>query len=380
LLLAVVDTNFPLLRSGFRYWENLEFHNVDSNILFFSVNKMNDPFPAEVHPFSYFEKYPITDIYCMFLNHTLGLLDCPLKIPGKNNYGLSKFILSQNISIHTTLYAGGGFEDVTHMSQAVKGLIYLRDHPNVKSIFTNLTDVEKIIPKKSYRVAGLINTDFFVYVPRVKSDILQLLFVANPPRTRAQKGLSFLIKAFNRLDSSKYHLHVVGDWAREVQEIAHKNYTYYGALNPNELRSVLYKCQVIVNPAYRVSVPVYRKFFNNLGRRIPVRSRFVPRQEIYASVDTFPLAASAEAMSTGCCLVSTNSRNDHFALDPGKDYLEVREKSSEDIVEAVEYLYQNQGKMLSVAEMGHWKILRFLDAKKNVAFKYDIIKRNGVHG
>jgi glycosyltransferase involved in cell wall biosynthesis len=374
MLLAVVDTDFPFLLSGFRYWENLEFHKIDSSILFFSVKKMNDPFPAEVHPLSSIAEYPITDIYCMFLNHTLGLLDCPLKILGKQNYGLSGFIKERNISIHTTIYAGGGYEDVTHLDQAVKGLEFLRDHPNVKSVFTNLSDVEKVIPKKSYRVAGLVNTRFFEYIPRAKSDILQLLFVANPPRTRAQKGLGFLIKAFNSLDPRRYHLHIIGDWERELPGIKHDNYTYYGALPQPELKKVLYKCHVIVNPAYKVSFPFYSKLISNIGRRIPLRSRFIPREEIYASVDTFPLAASAEAMSTGCCLISTNHRNDHFALDPGKDYIEIKEKSSEDIVKAIENLYQNQDEMLSMANRGHEKILRFLDAEKNVAFKYGVIK------
>jgi glycosyltransferase involved in cell wall biosynthesis len=376
MLLAVVDTDFPFLLSGFRYWENLEFHEIDSSILFFSVNKMRDPFPAKVHSLNSITRYPITDIYCMFLNHTLGLLDCPFEIPGKNNYGLSDFIRSRNISIHSTLYAGGGYEDVTHLNEAVKGLIFLRDHPNVKSVFTNLSDVEKIIPEKSYRVAGLINTSFFNYVPRVRSDKLHLLFVANPPRTRAQKGLSVLIKAFNSLDPRKYHLHIIGDWQREIQQIECDNYTYYGTLKPNQLIQVLYKCHIVVNPAYKVSVPVYSRLLTNLGKRIPIHSRYLPRQEIYASVDTFPLAASAEAMSTGCCLVSTNSRNDHFALDPGKDYIEIREKSPKDIIQAVEYLYQNQDKMLSTASKGHEKIMEFLDAKKNVAFKYNIIQNS----
>jgi glycosyltransferase involved in cell wall biosynthesis len=374
MLLAVVDTNFPFLLSGFRYWENFAFHKIDDSILFFSVNKMSDPFPAEVHPLHSITKYPITDIYCLFLNHTLGLLDCPLKIPGKQNYGLSGFIGKRNISIHTTIYAGGGYEDVTHLDQAMKGLKFLRDHPNVKSVFTNLSDVEKAIPEKSYRVAGLVDTRFFGYIPRARSDNLQLLFVANPPRTRAQKGLDFLIKAFNSLDPRKYHLHIVGDWKRELRGIKHENYTYHGTLTQYGLKEVLYKCHVIVNPAYKVSIPIHSRVISNFGKYIPIRTRYIPRQEIYASVDTFPLASSAEAMSTGCCLISTNHRHDHFALEPWKDYIEIREKSSEDIAKAIEYLYQNQDLMLSMARRGHEKTLKFLDAKKIVAFKYGIIK------
>jgi glycosyltransferase involved in cell wall biosynthesis len=374
MLLAVVDTHFPTLFSGFRYWENLEFHKIDDNVLFFSVNKMNDPFPAEVHPLSDAIKYPITDIYCVFLNHTLGLLDCALEIPGKVNYGLSDFIRRNEISIHSTIYAGGGYEDVTHPSQVVKGLAFLRDHQNVKTVFTNLGDVQRIIPKKSYRITSLVNTSFFEYVPRVKSKKLQLLFAAHPPCTREQKGFNFLVDAFNSLDSSKFHLHVVGDWKNEVKRIKNDNFTYYGTLFPNELKKLFYKCHVIVNPPYKVKVPFLRSLISSHTDFIPIHSRFIPRGLVYASVDTFPLAVSAEAMSTGCCLISTNHRQDHVVLTPGEDYLEIREKSSEDLANAIEYLYKNQDEMLSIAFRGHEKVLNYLDTKKSVAEKYAIIK------
>ena len=359
-LLAVVDTYFPKLLSGFRYWENFQFYEIDKSILFFSVHKMNDYFPAKVLPLESIKEYPVTDIYCFFLNHTLGLLDCPLEIPGKRNYGLSSFIKDNDISIHATIGPGGGYEDVSHWDQVVKGLEFLRDHPNVKSVFTNLSDVQKIIPK-AYRVAGVVNTDLYKYVSRVKSDQLQLLFVAHRPLTLAQKGLDYLIEAFNLLDPSKYHLHVVGgDWTKEVSRIENDNYTYYGTLPPNKLREVMYKCHVIANPTYKIKVPAL--------------SKFIHRNKIYVSIDSFPTTAAAEAMSTGCCLISTNPRHDYFALSPDEDYLEVREKSVEDLLEALQYLYMNQDKMLSMARKGHEKILKFFDFKKNVAFKYNVIK------
>lgn len=359
-MLAIVDTHFPKVLSGFRYWENSEFYNIDKSIMFFSLHKMNDPFSAKVLPFESIREHNVTDIYCIFLNHTLGLLDCPLEIPGKQNYGLSDFIRNKNISIHTTIGPGGGYEDVSHWNQVVKGLEFLRDHPNVKNVFTNLADVQRIIPK-SYRIAGTVNTDFYQYVTRAKSDKLQLLFVAHRPITNAKKGLDYFINAFNSLDSTKYHLHIVGgDWSREIRWIKHGNFTYHGTLPPNELRQVFYKCHIIVNPTYKPNVPIY--------------SRLVHSYKKYASIDSFPTTAAAEAMSTGCCMISTNPRRDYYALNPNEDYLEIKEKSAEDMVKAIEYLYQNQDDMLSMARKGHEKILKFFDAKKNVSFKYNIIK------
>jgi glycosyltransferase involved in cell wall biosynthesis len=376
MLLAIVDTHFPFMASGFRYWENFEFHKTDKSILFFSANKMSDPFPAEVHSLSSITNYPITDIYCVFLNHTLGLLDCPLKIPGKQNYGISKFIIDNGISIHTSIYPGGGYEEVTHLKQATKGLEFLRDHSNVKSVFTFVEGVQQLIPKKSYRTENIVNTSFFKYSPRSKSNKLHLLFAAFPPSTRAQKGLCYLIEAFNSLDPSKYHLHIVGDWKTDLQKIKHKNYTFYGNLPQDKLREVFHKCHVAINPAYKVDIPYQQLVLSRLGRLIPVHTRFVPRGEIYASIDAFPLVVSGEAMSSGCCLISTNHRHDYHVLSPGRDYIEIKEKSSTDLAKAVEYLYKNQDKMLTIASRGRERVAESLDVRKIVAFKYDTIKRN----
>lgn len=223
-MLAIVDTHFPQLLCGFKYWENYEFYKIDKSILFFSLHKMNDYFPAKVYPLSSIKEYPITDIYCVFLNHTLRLLDYPGKIPdepGKQNYGLSKFIQDKNISIHTTIYAGGGYEE-NFPDQVVKGLLFLRGHPNVKSVFTQLSSVQKIIPW-AHRTEDITNTDFYRYRPRVKSNKLHIVFAARPVK---EKGFNYLIKAFNKLDPSRYHLHIVGDWRCELRKIKHHNYTF----------------------------------------------------------------------------------------------------------------------------------------------------------
>ena len=360
MVLAVVDTRFPWVFSGFRYWENSEFYKIDQNILFFSLHKMNDYFPAPVLPLSSLEEYPVSDIYCVFLNHTLGLLDCPLEIPGKQNYGFSQFIRDRNIAVHSTIGPGGGYEDVSHWNTVVKGLEFLRDHPNVKTVFTNLGVVQKVIPD-SLRIEGIVNTDFYRYSPRTRSQTLHLLFVAHRPLTGAQKGLEYLLEAFDSLNPSKFHLHIVGgDWSKEIKEINNNNYTYYGTLPPEKLREVFYKCHVVVNPAYRGNTPFLGSIRSGLKQ--------------YVSIDSFPTIAAAEAMSTGCCLVSTNPRHENCALSADVDYVEIREKSAEDLLIAVESLYRNQDEMLSMAIMGSTKIREFFDAKKNVRLKYNVIK------
>jgi len=369
-MLAVVDTHFPWSLYGFRYWENYEFHKIDKNILFFSVHKMNDYFPTRVHTLSAMKKYPISDIYCAFLNHTLGVLDCPLEIPGKQNYGLSRFIVDKNISIHTTIYPGGGFEE-NFKNQAIEGLKFLKEHPNLENVFTNLSEVMKVIPKAYRIVNGNTNTDFYTFTPRNKSGRLQLLFAAT---YREEKGFKYMAKAFNALDPSKYHLHIVGNWNSELRWIKNSNYTFHGALPMDKLRQVYNQCHIVVNPSYRGQVPMYNTFLVNLGKLVPVRSRFLPTAVRPITLDGFPTVMCMDAMSTGCCLVSTNPRHDYFALKPEEDYVEIGEKSSEEIIDALEYLHYDQDKMLSIAKSGHLKMLRYCDTKKIVRFKYDIIR------
>jgi hypothetical protein len=122
----------------------------------------------------------------------------------------------------------------------------------------------------------------------------------------------------------------------------------------------MYKSHVIINPTYGPHIPFYYKFTSSCKK--------------YASIDQFPTTAAGEAMSTGCCLISTNPRHDYFALSPDEDYIEVAQESYEDILEATEYLYNNQYDILSIAYKGYHKILRFFDATKNVAYKYKVIK------
>ncbi|MDF2964192.1 MAG: glycosyltransferase family 1 protein, partial [Paenibacillus sp.] len=91
--LAVIDTAFPWKISGFRYWENMHIYLQRPDTLFFATEPFHDPFPATVYPFSKFSSMAasegITDVYCVFINLALSLLDrCYLPdgsyMPGSN--------------------------------------------------------------------------------------------------------------------------------------------------------------------------------------------------------------------------------------------------------------------------------------------------------
>src|SRR5207248_9953556 len=76
--LAVLDTHFPWLISGFRYHEAEEILRRRPDTLFFSLFGLTDPFPAPVHPLASFPERAaaagVTDVYLVFLNFAAGIL------------------------------------------------------------------------------------------------------------------------------------------------------------------------------------------------------------------------------------------------------------------------------------------------------------------
>lgn len=83
--------------------------------------------------------------------------------------------------------------------------------------------------------------------------------------------------AFNRL-TDDFHLNLIGDWEDQLLLLKNKNYTFYGLLSPEELKSVYERTHIFLN----CSVP----------------DRF--------ALDGFPTTAAVDAISTGCVLVTTN--------------------------------------------------------------------------
>jgi|WetSurMetagenome_2_1015567.scaffolds.fasta_scaffold201425_2 glycosyltransferase involved in cell wall biosynthesis len=156
------------------------------------------------------------------------------------------------------------------------------------------------------------------YIPRKKEKKIQLLFVANP---RKEKGFNYLVTTFNSLDTSKYHLHIVGNWQTELRKIKRDNYTYYGAVSPNQLREIYHRAHIIINPSFQGEISnnylLYKLLAMANRKRIFAKLPLLPIRlsyERYPTLDGFPTTCAVDAMSTGCCLISTNSRHDYFAL------------------------------------------------------------------
>lgn len=344
--LAVIDTQFPWMKSGFRYWENLEIYKQLPNTLFFAVNPYIDDFPANVFHISELpnlvESEGITHVYSVFLNLTLSLLgetrtsngiEIPGAISGINIKPLMKF---HDIKLCSTIYPGGGLDPTTPKE-------FLRIiNENCYRVFTNAEEVLNEIPK-AILTPVIVNTDFYSYKPRryIKENKIIITFCANKGE---RKGFPNLVNAFNRLEE-KFHLNIIGDWENELYLLTNMNYTYYGPQNPEIIRDIYWNSHVFINCSYH---------------------------DVYA-LDGFPTTAAVDAMSTGCLLITTNSREDSFFLKSGLDYILINVNDPDELIEKLEWVAQNFNGALRIADNGAVSIREQFNNKKNVKKKLSFI-------
>jgi glycosyltransferase involved in cell wall biosynthesis len=344
--LAVIDTKFPWKQSGFRYWENVEIYHQRPDTLFFATEPFSDPFPTHVFPISNFPLLAITagitDLYCVFLNLTLSLLgECFLPngyfMPGSNpNLNIKPLLDQMNIRLHTTIYPGGGLDPTT----PTDFLDIVGRH--CTSVFTNIEEVLRLIPNSIYQPV-VINTSLYTYEPKIPKFPIEITFCAYQA---ARKGFPLMAQAFNELDDS-FHLHIIGDWQDQLHLLKNKHYTYYGILNPEEI------------------VPIYRK--SHVFLNCSTSDSF--------ALDGFPTTAAVDAMSTGCILVSTNPRQDHFLFQENREYLKVDADDYQTIVKALLWIRKNFKEALQIGTNGSNQIKQRMDAKTIVSAKLSHIFR-----
>jgi glycosyltransferase involved in cell wall biosynthesis len=342
--LAVIDTMFPWAYSGFRYWENFEIYRQRPDTLFFATTPHKDEFPAEVHHVSRFTSIAktegITDLYCVFLNLALSIVgDCSLPngtwLPGCiPELNIRSFLESQGVRLHTTIYPGGGFDPTTPKEFLSKAANYY------STIFSNAKEVLEYIPKSVY-MPGVINTTFYQYHQKPDTRPLQLTFCANNSQ---RKGFPYVAKAFNQLDDH-YHLNIIGDWQNLLHLLTNRNYTFYGMQSPQKLNSIYNHSHVFISAS----------------------------SSDQFALDGFPTTAAADAMATGCLLVSTNSRNDHFVFDGNIDYLEIYDDDVSTLVDTLVWVNTHFQEAMQIARNGAQKVRERFDFQSIVKQKLDYI-------
>jgi glycosyltransferase involved in cell wall biosynthesis len=295
--LAYLDSTFPWRRSGFRYHEAEALLELRPDTLFFSLWDLTDPFPAPVHRLSDFSEIAlaegITDAYGVFLVLLEGLLGLnprgtapPHVMVGPD---LSRTLRDAQIKLHGTIYPGGGFNLGGDGLERARALALRLD-----TTFSYVVELLEHVPGITPIPQALTNTSF--YLPSddrwAQAEPLVCMHAGD---SSPRKGLDAAIQAFQELDPDRYHLHVVGPSQARSRELPAGMGTFHGWMSPEELRDLHQRVHVMVSP---VST-------DELGM-----------------VDGFPTQVAADAMSTGCLLVSANPTADHRILTPGVHYIE----------------------------------------------------------
>jgi glycosyltransferase involved in cell wall biosynthesis len=302
--MAYLDSTFPWTRSGFRYHEASALLEIAPDTLFFSLWEMTDPFPAPVYPLADFPRIAtqegITDAYGVFQLFLAGLVGLRPSHPGPPHAmegpDLSDCLRRTGIRLHGSIYPGGGFTDTP------EGLAQARALANrLTTTFSYVPEVLASVPGVTPVDQAFTETRF--YVPSVSRwedmDRIVCLFAADaPPR----KGLEIALGAFASLSSEQFHLHVVGPHEHRRDALPADIATFHGWLSPAELRDLHRRAHVFLSP---------------VSAEPPG-----PPGTFAGVTDGFPTQAAADAMSSGCLLISANPASDHRVLDPDVHYLD----------------------------------------------------------
>jgi glycosyltransferase involved in cell wall biosynthesis len=333
--LAVVDTHFPWVISGFRYREALQIHSSRPDTLFFSLHALTDPFPAEVHPLESFPRIAVregvTDVYLVFLNLAvafLGLSDAaaPAAVRGVPPFSLRRVADSLGLNVHVQLYPGGGLAPTTQ--PAILEAVAER----CATVFTNVEEVERAIPRATF-VPMLVGAEAYPFRERDARDDLRIVFVGDD---KSRKGLATLIDAFNQLPAG-FRLDIVGPNERHLPGLSNPDYRAHGWLGADDLRRLYAQCDVFVSPS-----TVETEHELELG-----------------VIDGFPTTAAAEAVASGCALVASNPRREFRGLRPGSDYVDVPERDPTAVADALIDLRRDRRRLAGLAAHGAARVRAF---------------------
>jgi glycosyltransferase involved in cell wall biosynthesis len=174
---------------------------------------------------------------------------------------------------------------------------------------------------------------------------LVCLFAADaPPR----KGVDVALGAFAGLPSTAFHLHIAGPHQHRRDEVPSDLATFHGWLSPAQLRDLHRLAHVFISP---------------------VSSEPPGAAGTFAGfTDGFPTQAAADAMSSGCLLVSANPASDHRVLTPGAHYLEC-EAEPRRLQELLEEIARDPTRWRGIADAGSQRVRGRMDIRRGVASK-----------
>jgi glycosyltransferase involved in cell wall biosynthesis len=352
--LALLDTHFPFSLSGFRWHEAKAMLELLPDTVFFSLHETGESWPVIVRPL---EEFPavaaelgITDVYSVFLNFAVGLLGleghpgtdkCAGIAPG---IAITPELWNLGIRFHTTLYPGGGLvADID--PELLRGVATRAD-----TVFTNATEVVSAVPH-AVRIAGSIANEFYAFRARPRRDgqPFRIVFAADD---RPRKGLDTALAAFQLLDA-RFALDIAGPNERYLEGIPRDGITLHGFLEPEKLRELYWSADVFVSP-------------------VRPEGPDGPPEEL-GLIDGFPTTTASEALASGCALISSNPRGDHWVLAAGEHYLEIPVQDHVALAGALDQLERDRGLRDRLAEQGASRVREMMDVHATTRLKLGVM-------
>jgi hypothetical protein len=348
--LAYLDSTFPWTRSGFRYHEAQALLELAPDTMFFSLWEMEDPFPATVHRLTDFPRIAaeagITDAYAVFQLFLAGLTGLRPSDPAPAHFmegpDLSRAMWRAGIRLHGSIYPGGGLT-ITEAGLSQTRTLAQR----MESTFSYVPEVLANVPEVTSVDQAFTETRFYAKSDdrwRNTSRIVCIFAADAPPR----KGLDVALRAVAGLSPQDFHLHVVGPHEHRRDELPHELATFHGWLSPEQLRDLHARAHVFISPVSSESPGAARAFAG--------------------VTDGFPTQAAADAMSSGCLLISANPASDHRVLTPGKHYLDC-DPDVEQLRARLQQIVGAVASMRQIADAGSLQVRDRMDVRRGVAQK-----------
>ncbi len=347
--LAYIDNMFPWERSGFRYHEALAIHELLPDTLFFSQWDLMDPFPVPVHSLADFATVApaagVTDAYGVFQLFLEGVCGMTTGEEAEHAFAgidLSGVLAASRIRLHGSIYPGGGFVPSPEGLERTRALT-----ARLASAFSYVPEVLDGVPDAIRVSQAFTATAFYAATTerwRSPRPLICLFAADAPPR----KGLDVALAAFRDLDPGRFHLHVVGPHEQRRAELPDALATFHGWLSPRELRDLHRRVHVFVSP---------------VSAEPPG-----PAGSYQGVTDGFPTQAAADAMSSGCLLVSANPASDHRVLTPGEHYRDCPPEPSA-LRAALEQVAADMSSAQRMAEAGTARVRARMDVRRGAAEK-----------
>lgn len=255
---------------------------------------------------------------------------------------MSGLLRRVGIRLHGSVYPGGGFTYNAYGMQRVRELA-----GRLATTFSYIPEVLENVPGVTPVPQAFTETRFYRHTVERWNETTRMvcLFAADrPPR----KGIDAVLAAFSGLSPDELHLHVVGPHEDRRGELPTNLATFHGWLSPEQLRALHRRCHAFVSPV-SIEPPG-------------------PDGSYRGVVDGFPTQAAADAMSSGCLLISANPARDHRVLTPGRDYVEC-EPDGERLRGTLERLADNRALVREIAESGSDRVRERMDVRHGAAYK-----------